>query len=130
MALSRRDPVRSLLLFTIWAIGLGTGLCACGGPPATRAAERAPDLTLEVTFGGHDKPPSFDPQSPSPRVRKAYSELVELVGHDFTFHFDEALLPKWTYDFDTLFAQCIEAVVEDLADLRRSAPDVFRDTVP
>jgi hypothetical protein len=55
-------------------------------------------LTIEVTFGGRARPPSFDPSSPDPRVRKAYSQLAELLGHDFRFHFDEALVPRWTFE--------------------------------
>jgi hypothetical protein len=119
--------VRHRLLFVA---ALAADVGACGRPAPARMSDRQPDLTLEVTFGGHERPPSLDPGSPSPRVSKAYAQLVGLVGHDFQFHFDEALIPRWRFDFDTLFAQCIETVVEDLADLRRSEPDVFREAAP
>jgi hypothetical protein len=101
--------------------------CAASAPAAS--AGRPPDLTIEVSFGDHDRPPSFDPRSPDPRVRKAYAQLVDLLGHDFRFHFDEALLPRWTFDFDAIFAQCIETIVADLARLRRRSPDVFPQDV-
>jgi hypothetical protein len=105
-------------------LGVAATACAAAAPPAGPAA-RPPDLTIEVTFGDRERPPSFDPRSPDPRVRKAYAQLVDLLGHDFRFHFDEALLPRWTVDFDTLFAQCIETVVADLARLKRRSPDIF-----
>ena len=111
------------VLALAFALGFVAPACAASPPPGP--AERPPDLTIEVTFGDHERPPSFDPRSPDPRVRKAYAQLVDLLGHDFRFHFDEALLPRWTVDFDTLFAQCIETVVADLARLRRRSPEIF-----
>ena len=42
--------------------------------PESRPARPKPDLTLEVTFGRGEKP-QFDPNSPDPRVRKAYAPL-------------------------------------------------------
>src|SRR4051812_2863785 len=100
------------------ALGLGLlGLVACGASPAP-SSPRRPDLTLEVTFGRGEKP-KFDPNSTDPRVHKAYAQLTELVGHAVNFHFDESIIPKWLGDFDTLFAECVETVVGDLAALKR-----------
>jgi hypothetical protein len=85
---------------------------------------RPPDMTLQVFFQ-RDRPPGFDPASPDPRVKKAYEQLTDLVGHGVNFQFDEALVPKWTYDFDTLFARSIETVTADLAQLKRREPGAF-----
>jgi hypothetical protein len=106
-----RGPVRVVVVVL--------ALAACGekAPPARASHEgRKPDVTLEVFFGTREKP-RFDPRAPDPRVRKAYAQLTELVGHAVAFQFDEALVPKWTSDFDTLFARCIETVAADLAAL-------------
>ena len=99
MIAKRASSARCIRLrLAVVLLALAPTASACAASRPATAIERPPDLTIEVTFGGRARPPSFDPSSPDPRVRKAYSQLAELLGHDFRFHFDEALVPRWTFE--------------------------------
>lgn len=100
---------RGLLAALLVAVAAG---CAGGTRP----------VRTIVFVGG---PPPKELDLDGPRLAKAREQVRELLGHDLSLSIDAALVPRWSGSMTGAVLSALEAVAQDLGELKAREPAVF-----